>query len=798
MARNEEQTRTDLIDPVLAGKGWTGDLYAVEETAGGIYRLDGKVDRKQRRTDYTLRVRSATNNKSEQPVLVAIVEAKKEGYSPDYGLEQAKIYQRRFGAKFVYSTNGREFVEYDLTTGMTGLRRPLSQFPTPDELRQRYEQFVGFKLDDPAAQPLLVRYSGGEGRRRYYQDAAVRAVLEKVARCEAQGQPKRALLSLATGAGKTYIAVSLLKKIAESSSNFKALFVCDRDELRTQALNALRTEFGDEVAIAGAGETATNAKVIVATYQTLGLEATADVAESEQVASFLMSNYGPNYFTHIIIDECHRSGWNKWKQVFLINPDAVQVGLTATPRQLDFGDRSEGSISDEQRMGDNVAWFGEPVYQYTLSQGMDDGYLALCQIVPFDIFHDGRPENERGRGVERDDLEGRDLRDRRSGQPLTVRELREHYQAGSLERGLSLPERAKEMSYHFFNQLLKTGGPHQKTVIFCVTDDHAQAVDNALNNLYAEWCLLNNERRAEPYAFKCTASVQGGESLPDFRGSQADHWIATTVDLLAAGVDVPAIRNVVFFTYLGSPIRLYQMMGRGSRIDKDTNKLMFRVYDYTDATRLLGEDFLTRYREAATDPTAEREQQDQPPLPEAAGGVYTMQGDGEYILMLLDDKEQKVPVAQYEQMLAEELRDEAATLDEFRTIWIDPPARQSLLLRLNQAGLRPEQVQEIEKLDDCDLYDVLAKVAYAATPMTRAQRVLRFSGERAWLNSLPNNAGNVLRAVVAQFGSGGISQLESEYVFQVRTVRQMGGEGVLEAAGGAASLMQQMKARLFA
>jgi len=504
-------------------------------------------------------------------------------------LEQAKSYadSKRLNVPFVFASNGHMYVEYDRFTGLTTSPRPLAQFPAPADVRARYEQGIGFGLDDPAAKPLSQPYRRGEATRRYYQDAAIRAVFEKIARCEHTGEPKRALLSLATGAGKTFIAVNLLARIAAAGQLRRALFVCDRDELRTQALGALNLEFGSDAAPVSGSNPQKNARVLVATYQTL------DIDSDEADANFLVRHYPENYFSHIIIDECHRSAWGRWSQVLTRNPNAVQVGLTATPRQALVHDHSREAAADEQITADNIAYFGEPVYEYDMSQGMEDGFLAACEIVRRDIFLESHEQSERQTGVAQADLEGKQLVDARTGEVLSIAEARAFYTPSSFEEHLLLPDRVREMTQDLFGCLMSTGGPEQKTIIFCSSDHHADDVASAMNNLYATWCTSTGAGARLPYAFKCTAA-SGGAYLSEFKGSASRYFVATTVELLTTGVDVPPCRNVVFFKYVRSPIAFYQMVGRGTRLDPATGKLIFRVYDYTDATRLFGEEFKTR------------------------------------------------------------------------------------------------------------------------------------------------------------------------------------------------------------
>ncbi len=241
MLLNESDTRAKSIDAALHARDWTENFIRREETAWAIEMIGGKPRKRAKgRVDYLLRVAVTAES---QPVAAALIEAKAENLPPDHGLEQAKLYAscKRLNVPFVFSSNGHLFVEFDQFTGKTSAPKPLSEFPTPDELRRRYEVALGFKRDSPAAKPLFVGDPGGEATRRYYQDAASRAGLEELARRE-----KRALLSVATGAGKTFIAVQLLRKIADAGQLRRALFVCDRDELRSQGLGAFQKVFGTD------------------------------------------------------------------------------------------------------------------------------------------------------------------------------------------------------------------------------------------------------------------------------------------------------------------------------------------------------------------------------------------------------------------------------------------------------------------------------------------------------------------------------------------------------------------------
>lgn len=783
MSLNEADTRSKLIDPAIYKRDWTEDHIKREESAGTIEIVAGKAKRNAKgKVDYTLRLKidSAT-----QPVAVAIIEAKAEGKHPGHGLEQAKAYAacKRLNVPFVFSSNGHLFVEFDRFSGVTSAPKPMVEFPAPEELRKRYEKGMGFSLDSPAARPLLAPYHGGEAGRRYYQDAAIRAVLEKIARCDAQGEPKRALLSLATGAGKTFIAVNLLKKIADAGQLRRALFVCDRDELRTQGLAALQKVFGSDAMSATGSNPEMNARVVVATYQTL------DVDSDEADANFLTKNYPENYFSHIVIDECHRSAWGKWSQVMTRNPEAIQVGLTATPRKIKISKGNKEADADAKICADNFKHFGEPVYEYDMAQAIEDGYLAACEIIKGRISLDQE-------ALTRDEILTRKVKNAKTGGTVAPEDVKEEYEKFNYEGQILLPDRVSAMCKDLFAYLCDTGGPEQKTIIFCARDRHADDVARELNNLYVAWCTKEGKTRKEPYAFKCTAANDGNDYLPDLKGASRHHFIATTVDLLTTGIDVPCVRNIVFFKYVKSPISFYQMIGRGTRIDIPSDKLMFRVYDYTNATRLFGEDFVTP---PPRPPGPGGGGGDGPTIIQVEGFEVAVTPAGRYIVTQVDGKAMPVTVEEYEARMAEKVKEEAKSIEEFRAKWIEPVNRQPLIDRLVISGYNPRVLRMVKEMEAYDLYDVLVGAAYGTMARTRSDRTEAFTYKNeGWLTLLPAPATAVIKAVARQFEMGGTEGLENKEIFRTPEVTKAGGLAGLKAAGNPAELLKETKARMFA
>lgn len=775
MSLGEADTRAKLVDPALYKQGWTENLIRREETAGAVEIIDGKPRKRAKgRVDYTLRIKVSPDT---QPIATALIEAKAERFPPGHGLEQAKRYSKRLNVPFIFSSNGHLFVEYDHFTGKTISPRPLTEFPSPASLRTRYEQGMGFSLDSELAKPLLARYIGGEATRRYYQDAAIRAGLEKIARGE-----KRVLMALATGSGKTFIAVNLLRRIADAGQMRRALFVCDRDELRSQGLGAFQNVFGSDAAPVSSGNPQKNARILIATYQTL------DVDTDDADANFLVKNYPENYFSHIVIDECHRSAWGKWSLVLHRNPDAIQIGLTATPRQLKTKEKTKETEADKQITADNIRHFGEPVYEYDMAQGIEDGYLAACEIQVGRVNLDDT-------GITIEEIIARNPIDAITGKPITAEELRERYEKYDFEDRILLPDRVLAMCTDLFNYLIEIGEPEQKTIIFCARDRHADDVAATLNNLYADWCNKSGRDRLEPYAFKCTAASSGSTYLSDLRGGMRHHFIATTVDLLSTGVDVPCVRNIVFFKYVRSPIAFYQMVGRGTRLDPPTGKLMFRIYDYTDATRLFGDEFITRPPTSGgviSPPT--------PPEPTIIVEGFDVQvsNAGRFIMATVDGKAMPITIEEYKERLSAKLVEEAPTLDDFRECWIKQACRHEMMGKLPDAGRSPILVRALSDMNDYDLYDVLAELGYGLAPRTRSERAGAFLYKHTdWLSLFSSDTAKTIEAISAQFSRGGTDSLENPQIFQTPEVIRAGGLAALRAAGKPSEILHETKTRMF-
>ena len=803
MAYNEAETRFHLIDPVLRGKGYNKKPYIQLETPSPV-ELNGPKGRRSKRpgrTDYLLCVQVGD---MPSPLPVAVLEAKKEDEDPLKGMQQAKDYADclRFDVQYVFATNGHLYVDYDKPSGQQTGPFPMADFPSHPDLCARYAKDKGIDLAQPDTAMLFQADSPAWAQSRYYQDAAIRAAFEKIILEQQAGGAPRVLLSLATGSGKTIIATNLLWRLSNAGQLPKpALFLCDRDELREQAYTKLKAAFGDNARIVetqGGKNAAANARIHIATYQTLGIDENGD-------GSFLTDHYGEDAFSVIIIDECHRSAWGKWSQVLTRNPNAIHIGLTATPRKLKPPKREKQSsevakaiAEDEAITAHNVQYFGEPVYEYSLVQAQEDGYLAACDIVK-------RKADIDARIFTRQEVLKAGVKNLKTGKPLAEEDLtKAEYTGKDFDYELFIEQRIPAMCEDLFQQLCENGGPEQKVIIFCTRDAHADRVAMHMNNLYAAWCKENGQPRKDDYAFKCTASG-GADKIEIMRGSGQRAFIACTVDLLEAGVDIERLNAVVFFRYLQSAIKFYQMVGRGTRIHEETQKYKFWLYDYTGVTELFGVDFITPPPKPGNgggggggDGDGDGGQGESPAIGEIKGPKVIINAQGRFILGSRDGKPVPIPVDEYRRAIIARVLSEAHNLDDFRALWIAAQKRRQLIDHLLSDNYNPDEIRAAEQMNDFDLFDFFGKYGYHARALRRPERGAQYvNANAAWFAGMDGKAARVLKSLGAQFAQGGTDALESESLFDVPEIAQAGGIQALRALGKPADVMQAAKARLF-
>lgn len=553
MTLSERETRTQLIDPQLAAAGWTDALVEREyQYRPGRLRLLGEqtVRDEAQFVDYVLRAEP-------RGAILAALEAKDEEHAPGAGLQQALSYAHDVDAPFALSSNGHGIVEQD--TRSAAVRR-LDSFPTPAELLARWRaerptrgEFVMSRSGETVPNPLLQPAFAipGAPSMRYYQERAVSSAIEQML----LGR-HRALLSLATGTGKTFIAFNLVHKLLTSGYAKRVLFIADRVSLRDQAYNEFGG-LGDRRGVVINGQVPLQRDVHFAIYQSLY----ADGPDGTKV----FEQYPRDFFDVVIIDECHRSGYGDWGAVLDHFDSAFHLGMTATPKQDDSIDTFAYFAAENL----DVDGQPKPVYEYSLGRGIDDGFLATYKVLRVSTTVDEGLviDDEVERGAELIVPEGTTPRDT--------------YDMREFERAIVVPDRTRVLCEHLAG-VLRTHGALDKTMIFCVTMEHAELVRSEMQR------LLGSETGKNLYAARIVSEER--DALPlleQFQlASSTEPVVVTTVDLLSTGVNAPSVRNIVFMKPIGSVTVFKQIIGRGSRLDEFTNKTFFRVIDYTNATRL--------------------------------------------------------------------------------------------------------------------------------------------------------------------------------------------------------------------
>ncbi|WP_423804728.1 EcoAI/FtnUII family type I restriction enzme subunit R [Neptuniibacter pectenicola] len=718
MMMNEADTRANLIDPKLVDAGWGNveNSYIRREVTITNGRLIGAGKRASSlSSDYVLEYKGRK---------LAAVEAKKESLSYTEGVRQAKDYAQRLQCRLGYATNGREIYQVDMVTGKEGL---VDRFLSPDELWQ-----LAFNPDDGEAEPDFTpiwreRFAQipfetkGDWQPRYYQENAINNALESIA----QGK-QRILLTLATGTGKTCIAFQTAWKLFHSRWSLNAqknpsaakkrpriLFLADRNVLANQAFNDFGP-FGEDAIvriepseIKKHGAVPKNASVFFTIFQTF----MSGPEDEEGNKTPYFGDYPEDFFDFVIIDECHRGGANdesSWREILNYFSPAVQLGLTATPKR--------------KNNADTYAYFGEPVYSYTLKEGINDGFLTPFKVLPIVGTMDEYVYTPGDGTVIK-------------GEP----EPGKVYKEGDFNRIITIPEREAMRVRYWMDRI----NPQQKTIVFCATQEHAGMVRDFIN----QYAVKRGWTTNPSYCVRVTANdgVAGENELNTFQDNEKTiPTILTTSRKLSTGVDARNVRNIVLMRPCNNMIEFKQIIGRGTRMYE--GKDYFTIYDFVKAHQNFadpewdGEPIVEEPGEPRPMPepsTGEDEPGgtiivDPPiePRPEkitiklSDGKARTIQHISSAMYWSPDGK--PITAKEFVERMFDDLPQFFGNEDQLREIWSDPTTREKLLLDLAEAGYDEEKIDSMKELidaKDSDVYDVLAFVAYAAETHTRKERV---------------------------------------------------------------------------
>ena len=725
---NESETRAEYIDTALKAAGWgvvDGTKVSREfpitnpQTAGRAQRG------KQLTADYVLNYR---NRK------LAVVEAKKWNRQVSEGVAQAKNYAEKLSIRFAYSTNGQGIYAVDMQTGREG---EVARYPTPDELWASTFAEANAWRDRFASVPFEDK--GGSHPGRYYQDVAVERVLEAIAQ-----NKKRILLTLATGTGKTFVAFQIAWKLfnsrwslgGEATRRPRILFLADRNILADQASRAF-SAFGDDALkrispgdISKNGKVPKNASVFFTIFQTFMSGRTA----SGEPAPYF-GEYPPDFFDFIVIDECHRGGADDestWRAILEYFAPAVQLGLTATPKRTDNAD--------------TYRYFGEPVYVYSLKEGINDGYLTPFRVKQIQTTLDEYVHVDDDQLIEGEVERGR------------------VYVEKDFNKIIEINAREQKRVEIFMNLI----NQREKTLVFCANQAHALQVRDLINQ---------QKSSADPnYCHRVTADdgLLGEQHLRDFQDDEKTiPTILTTSQKLSTGVDARNIRNIVLMRPINSMIEFKQIIGRGTRLFD--GKDYFTIYDFVKAHHHFndpewdGDPAEPEPAVPAGDvpklPSEPRE-----PRPERPARIRIQLADGkarmiQHMMSTTFWHSDGTPMSaqQFMEMLFGRLPEFFKNEAELRLIWSDPLTRRKLLQGLADAGFGGVQLAEMQRIIDAeksDLFDVLAHVAYAAVPITREARVSR---ARIYIgNSFTAKQQGFLDFVLSHYVRVGVEELDLE------------------------------------
>lgn len=796
-ALSERDICTKFITPAVKKAGWDEMTQIREEvsfTKGRIIVRGKMVSRGQgKRADYILYYKPN--------IPLALIEAKDNTQAIGSGMQQGLEYAATLDIPFVFSSNGDGFVFHDRTGNAATVETTLSldDFPSPDELWRRYAEAKGLTAE---AEEIVLEdyYDDGSGKTpRYYQVNAVNAAMEAIAK----GQ-NRILLVMATGTGKTYTSFQIIWRLWKGGHKKRILFLADRNVLVDQTMVNDFRPFGPAMAKLSANSktierddgskielpTAVDKKRRVDTaYEVyLGLYQSLTGAEERQK---LYKEFSPGFFDLIVIDECHRGSAaedSAWREILEHFSDATQIGLTATPKETEYAS--------------NIAYFGAPVYSYTLKQGIRDGFLAPYKVIKVHIDRDVQGYRPEKGQVDRD---GNEIEDR-------------IYNAKDFDRNLVLDDRTKLVAKKVTEFLKESGDRYQKTIVFCVDQEHAARMRQALINENADLVAENHR-----YVMRITGNDKEGlDQLGNFIDPEVRYPVlVTTSRLLSTGVDAQTCRLIVLDREVGSMTEFKQIVGRGTRVHEDTRKFFFTLMDFRGATNHFADpDFdgepVQIYEPGEDDPVTPpdddtavdddgNEQPDKPGegetvIDDGGGTDINIGDDGEKKGKIYVDGVPVIIVAERVEYLDENgklvteslrdftkkaLRKHFVSLDEFLKRWKSTERKQAIVDELTSEGLSLEVIAE-ELGKDLDPFDLVCHIAFDRKPLTRQERAAEVK-KRDVFGKYGDQARAVLNALLTKYADEGVLNLDDTNVLRIPPLNELGTPvQLIKAFGGKA------------
>ncbi|TAK09774.1 DEAD/DEAH box helicase [bacterium] len=765
MVITEADTCRKYVLPKLYAAGWNDDQISEQKTFtdGRIVPVGERARRRYpKRADYLLRYT--------RDLTIAVVEAKAAYKLPGDGLQQAKEYAQMLGLNFAYSTNGHGIIEFDF---IVGKEQQISAFPTPEELWRRLRAGAGLDDDQIAGRALTpADTSIGKGH-RYYQEIAINRTVQAILKGD-----KRVLLTMATGTGKTVVAFQICWKLWSMRWNRtgeyrrpKILYLADRNILIDDPKDKMFTPFGDARWKIENGEINKGREMYFAIYQA--------IAKDERRPG-LYREFGPDFFDLIVVDECHRGSArdeSNWREILTFFKPSYQLGMTATPLRKDNRD--------------SYRYFGNPIYTYSLRQGIEDGFLA-----PYKVHRVVTQWDATGWRPSKEELDryGREIPDG-------------EYRTQDFERVVALRARTEAIARHLTAFLRKTDR-FAKTIVFCVDQEHADEMRRALTNL--------NSDLAQQYPdYVCRITSEEGDigrgHLSKFQELETQTpAIVTTSQLLTTGVDIPTCKNVAIVRMINSMVEFKQIIGRGTRVRDDYGKFFFNILDYTgSATRLfadpefdgepalISEEEINKegditsqtYKEVGEDIGDTQEERDvRPVISDDFEGerrkYYFDGGQVEIVAHLvyeLDPDGKQLRVVKFTDYAAEKVRTLCPSLVDLRRQWADPDLRSDIIAKLEERGIDFEELRAATSQPDADPFDLLCYVAFNAPIRSRRERAERLRKEKKdFFDRYGPEARTVLNDLLEKYAEHGTAQFMIPDVLKVPPISEHG--NVIEIA----------------
>jgi len=773
---SERDICTKYITPALEKAGWDKQLQILEE----VTFTDGKIFVKGKKTRRGTRKRADYILYYKPNIPIAIIEAKDNNHSVRAGIQQGLEYARILDIPCVFSSNGDGFLFHDRTAINDNIETEISldDFPSPQQLWQKYLKYKSIKT--PEAEKIVSQdyYLDATNRKpRYYQQIAINRTVEAIANGN-----NRILLVMATGTGKTYTAFQIIHRLWKSGAKKRILFLADRTALIDQTRRGDFKHFKDKMTIVKHREIDKSFEIYLALYQGL--------SGAEEVAN-VYKQFSKDFFDLIIIDECHRGSASEdssWREILNYFQNATHIGLTATPK--------------ETKDTSNIEYFGEPIYTYSLKQGIDDGFLAPYRVIRIALNVDTegwRPEQGKT------DKDGKEVEDR-------------IYNRKDFDRKLIIDERT-EIVAKKLTEFLKGYDRFAKTIVFCVDIDHAERMRTALAKHNPDLVAENHK-----YIMQITGdNDEGKRELDNFINPEEKYpVIATTSELMTTGVDAQTCKVILLDSNINSMTKFKQIIGRGTRINEEYGKLYFTILDFRNATDLFADTqfdgepirikevteetdlgVIVVEEEENTEPIIEVEGETEveiefqptthpyeptfppespfppwnpinPKPPRPREKVYV---NGVDVSVLIS---RELHFDQHGKPITTSLKDHTkyiinkqfASLDDFLNKWKGSARKEAIIDELAKRGVMVEELYEaVDK--KVDLFDLICHVAYDQPPMTRKERANNVK-KRNYFTKYGDQARKVLEALLDKYADQGIENIENMHILTVPPINEFG------------------------